>query len=138
VEGGSTVAKDLTVSLEDKPGEGARLGEALGNAGVNIEGMTALVLEGRGIVHLLVEDVGAARAAIEGAGIKVEGETDVIVGPPLPDTDVDTPGQFGKMARVLADAGINVTLGYLATKSRIVLATSDNARAMEILQQAMM
>ncbi len=132
------MAKDLTVSLEDKPGEGARLGEALGNAGMNIEGMTAIVFEGRGIVHLLVQDAGAARAAIEGAGIKVEGETDVIVGPPLPDTDVDTPGQFGKMARVLADAGINVTLGYMATKSRIVLGTSDNARAMEILQQAMM
>ncbi len=31
------MAKDLTVSLENKPGEGARLGEALGNAGVNIE-----------------------------------------------------------------------------------------------------
>jgi hypothetical protein len=132
------MTKDLTVSLEDKPGEGARLGEALGNAGVNIEGMTAMVLEGRGIVHLLVEDAGAARAAIEGAGIKVEGETEVIVGPPMPDTDVDTPGQFGKMARVLADDGINITLGYMATKNRVVLATSDNARAMEILQRAMM
>jgi hypothetical protein len=132
------MTKDLTVSLEDKPGEGARLGEALGNAGVNIEGMTAMVLEGRGIVHLLVEDAGPARAAIEGAGIEVEGETEVIVGPPMPDTDVDTPGQFGKMARVLADEGINITLGYMATKNRVVLATSDNARAMEILQQAMM
>jgi hypothetical protein len=132
------MARDLTVSLEDKPGEGARLGEALGNAGVNIEGMTAMVHEGRGIVHLLVEDAGAARSAIEGAGIKVEGETDVIVGPTLPDTVVDTPGQFGKIARALADAGINITLGYMATKSRSVLATSDNARAMEILQRAMM
>jgi hypothetical protein len=132
------MAKDLTVSLEDKPGEGARLGEALGNAGVNIEGMTAMVSEGRGIVHLLVEDAGAARRAIEAAGIKVEGETDVIVGPPLPDAVVDTPGQFGKVARLLADAGINITLGYMATKSRSVLATSDNARAMEILQRAMM
>jgi hypothetical protein len=132
------MTKDLMVSLEDRPGEGARLGEALGNADVNIEGMTAIVLEGRGVVHLLVEDAGAARAAIEGAGIKVEGETEVIVGPPMPDTDVDTPGQFGKMARVLADEGINITLGYMATKNRVVLATSDNARAMEILQRAMM
>jgi hypothetical protein len=132
------MAKDLTVSLEDKPGEGARLGESLGNAGVNVEGMTAMVLEGRGIVHVLVEDAGAARAAIEGAGIKVEGETEVIIGPPMADADVDTPGQFGKMARVLADNGINITLGYMATKNRVVLATSDNARAMEILQQAMM
>ena len=31
--------KDLTVVLEDRPGELARLGEATGAAGINIEGM---------------------------------------------------------------------------------------------------
>ena len=35
------MAKDLAITLEDRPGEGARLGEALGNAGVNIEGFCA-------------------------------------------------------------------------------------------------
>jgi hypothetical protein len=132
------MAKDLLVTLDDKPGEGARLGEALGNAGVNIEGLCAVVHEGVGIVHILVEDVAGARSAIEMAGIKVEGETDVIVSPPLTETDVDKPGQFGQMARALADAGINVTLGYMASKNRIVLATSDNDRAMQLLQQSMM
>jgi hypothetical protein len=132
------MAKDLTVSLEDKPGEGARLGEALGNAGVNIEGLCAMVVEGRGIVHVLVEDVAGARSALEGTGIKVEGETDVIISPPVPESQAETPGMFGQMSRLLADNGINVTLGYMATKTRIVLATSDNARAMELLQQSMM
>jgi hypothetical protein len=132
------MAKDLMVSLEDKPGEGARLGEALGSAGVNIEGMTAMAYQGRGIVHLLVEDAAAARSAIEDAGITVEAETDVIVSPPMSDADVDSPGRFGEMARTLADAEINITLGYMASKNRVVLATSDNPRAMEILQQAMM
>lgn len=131
------MATDLTISLEDRPGEGARLGETLGGAGVNIGGMTAMVHEGRGIVHLLVEDAAGARAALEGAGIKVEGETDVIVSPPLSDADVDTPGRFGTMARALADAGINITLGYMASKNRVVLGTSDNARAMEVLQALM-
>ena len=59
------MAKDLLVSLPDKPGEGAKLGEALGNAGVNIEGMCAVTHEGRGIVHILVEDgrsTGGSRA----------------------------------------------------------------------------
>lgn len=132
------MAKDLMVTLEDKPGEGARLGEALGSAGVNIEGMTAMAYQGRGIVHLLVEDPAAARTAIEGSGITVEAETDVIVSPPMSDTDVDAPGRFGEMARALAGAGINITLGYIASRNRVVLATSDNPRAMEILQQAMM
>jgi hypothetical protein len=132
------MSKDLTVSLEDKPGEGARLGEALGNAGVNIEGLCAMVYEGRAIAHVLVEDVASARSALEGAGIKVEGETDVIVSPPIPESQADTPGMFGRVSRLLADNGINVTLGYMATKTRIVLATSDNSRAMELLQQSMM
>jgi hypothetical protein len=39
--------KDLTVSLEDRPGTLADLGEALGKAGINIEGMCAVTSEGR-------------------------------------------------------------------------------------------
>lgn len=131
------MAKDLLVTLDDTPGEGARLGEALANAGVNIEGLCAVVDAGKGIVHVLVEDVAGARVALERAGITVEGETDVIVGPPIADTDVDKPGLFGAMARALADAGINITLGYLASRNRVVLATSDNTRAQQLLQSMM-
>ena len=131
------MAKDLLVILEDKPGEGARFGEALGNAGTNIEGLCAVVHEGKGIVHVLVEDTAGVRAALDGAGITVEAETDVIVGPPMSDPDVDTPGRLGMMARALADAGINITLGYMASRNRVVLATSDNSRAQGLLQSMM-
>ena len=131
------MAKDLMVTLEDKPGEGARLGEALGNAGVNIEGLCAIMEGGSGAVHVLVEDVTGAKAALEGAGITVEAETDVIVSPALPEPDVDTPGKFGEMARAVADAGINITLVYVAARNRVVLATSDNQRATKLLQSMM-
>ena len=47
-----------------------------------------------GIIHVLVEDGVAGRRALEGAGIKVEGESEVIVGD-LPD-DVDRPGTMGR------------------------------------------
>ena len=131
------MAKDLLVTLEDQPGEGARLGEALGNAGVNIEGLCATMEGGKGTVHILVEDVAGARAALEGAGVTVEAETDVIVSPALPDPDVDTPGVFGGMARALADAGINISLAYVASGNRVVLATDDNQRATRLLQSMM-
>ena len=131
------MAKDLKVTLKDQPGEGARLGEALGNAGVNIEGLCAIMDGGTGAVHVLVDDVAGARAALEGAGITVEAETDVIVSPALPDPDVDTPGKFGEMARAIAEAGINVTLAYVATRNRVVLATSDNQRATQLLKSMM-
>ena len=96
-----------------------------------------MVDEGRASVHVLVDDVAGARAALEGAGITVERETDVLVSPPLPDPDVDTPGRFGEMTRALADAGINITLVYVASRNRVVLATSDNQRATQLLQSMM-
>ena len=131
------MVKDLLITLEDQPGEGARLGEALGNAGVNIEGLCAIMEGGRGTVHILVEDVAGARVALEGASIRVDAETDVIVSPALPDPDLDTPGKFGAMARALADAGINISLAYVAARNRVVLATSDNQRATQLLQSMM-
>jgi hypothetical protein len=126
------MAKDLLISLEDRPGEGARLGEALGNAGVNIQGLCALTHEGQATVHLLVDNAATARSALDGAGVKVEGETDMLV-LDLPG-NVDTPGTFGQMARRLADAGINISLAYIATKNRAALATSDNERARQLLE----
>ena len=64
--------KDLTVSLEDRPGTLADLGEALGKAGINIEGLTVVSFEGRAIGHVLVEDATAARSALEGAGVNIQ------------------------------------------------------------------
>ncbi|MDQ0894975.1 hypothetical protein [Agromyces ramosus] len=131
------MAKDLLVTLKDQPGEGARLGEALGDAGVNIEGLCAFMEGGTGIVHILVEDVAGAKAALDGAGITVDAETDVIVSPHLPEPDIDTPGRFGAMARAIAEAGININLAYVASRNRVVLATSDNQRATQLLQSMM-
>src|SRR5438445_7302750 len=48
------MARDLTVILDDRPGQLAMLGEAAGEAGVNLRGLAAFTGEGRGILHLLV------------------------------------------------------------------------------------
>lgn len=124
--------KDLTVSLEDRPGTLADLGEALGKAGINIEGMCAVTSEGRAIIHLLVADAAAARTALESAGVKVEGEADPMISE-LDSAQVDRPGAIGAMARAMADAGVNIQVVYLATKNRAVAVTSDNAKARQVL-----
>ena len=131
------MAKDLLIVIDDVPGEGARVGEALGAAGINIEGLCAYADDGRSAVHILVDDVAGARAALEGAGVTIEAETDVLVSPALSEPDVDTPGRFGAMARALAMAGINISLVYVASRNRVVLATSDNQRATQLLQTMM-
>lgn len=120
--------KDLTISLEDRPGTLATLGETLGGAGINIEGVCAVTYEGRGIIHILVQDAAKTRSALEGAGIKVEGESDAMISE-LPQDRVERPGALGEMARKVADAGVNVQVAYLATKNRAVIVTSDNAKA---------
>jgi len=125
------MATDLTVSVEDRPGGLADVGEALGNAGINIEGLCGVGLGDRGVIHLLVEDGAAARAALEGAGLMVEGEAEAIVSD-LPG-DVDTPGTLGTMARAVAEAGVNMRAVYLATNNRAVAVTDDNAKAMAAL-----
>lgn len=129
------MSTDLTISVEDKPGGLAAIGEALGNAGINIEGLCGIGFEGRGIVHVCVADGGAARTALEGAGVKVEGEAEAIVGPTVPNSD--EPGTMGAMARSIADAGVNVRAVYLATNSRPVIVTDDNAKVLELMKQMM-
>jgi hypothetical protein len=120
------------VSLEDRPGTLADLGEALGKARINIEGLCVVTSEGRAIGHVLIEDATAARTALESAGIKVEGEAEPLIWETPPDA-VDRPGAMGESARIVANAGVNIQLLYLATKNRAVLITSDNKKAAQAL-----
>jgi len=76
-----------------------------------------------------------ARNALEGAGIKVEGGADAILGEPVRGSD--QAGTMGMMARQVADAGINVRTVYVATNSRVVMVTDDNAKMMELIAQMM-
>jgi hypothetical protein len=123
------MATDLTIVLRDRPGELARIGEATGEAGVNILGMCAFTGEGRGIIHILVDDekAGPARRALEAADLGVADSREVLV------IDVnDRPGTLGELARTFGDANVNIELAYTIFGGiRLVVATDDldSARA---------
>jgi hypothetical protein len=124
------MATDLTVFLDDEPGELARLGQVLGDAGVNIEGFcTTTVAGGQVEVHVMVEDAAAAFAALAKAQIEVGSEEEVAVV-----AVEDRPGELGRVSRKLGDAGVNVTLAYLATNTRLVFAADDLAKAQAALE----
>jgi hypothetical protein len=123
------MTKDLTVILEDRLGELARVGEALGKAGMNIEGICGVTAEGRGIVHILVQDALKARRALEANRLQVSGELDVLV------LEIeDRPSVLGNIARRLASAGVNIHLAYLATSTRLVIGADDLEKARSALQ----
>ena len=118
------MAKDLTVILEDRPGTLADMGEALGKAGINIEGCCGFRSEGKGVIHILVEDVVAARRELQQAGLEVRGEREVLV------LEVeDRPGALGDVTRRITKAGVNVDLIYLAANTRLVIGADDLHKA---------
>ncbi len=114
--------QDLVINLENKAGTLAQLGEALGSAGINIEGVCGIASGTTGDVHILVQSAQMAREALAQAGIECGGERDVEV-----ISVVDQPGEMGRHLRKLADAGVNVDLVYLATSTRLVLGSADMA-----------
>jgi hypothetical protein len=122
---------DLTVVLTDEPGELAKLGQATGDAGVNIQGMCAFTGQGRGIIHLLVADSAAERgaSALREAGMGVADQRTVMV------VDIaDRPGSLGEMALELAEAGVNIELLYTTYGGvRVVIATDDLQSARQAL-----
>jgi hypothetical protein len=116
--------KDLAVSLSDTPGALAAVGEALGGANVNIEGVCVYVADGGAVAHVCVDDAVSARRALDEAGLTVTAEEDAIV------VELQNrPGVLGGVARRIADAGVNLRLAYLATDTRIVIAADDLEKA---------
>jgi hypothetical protein len=114
------MATDLTVRLVDRPGTMAAACEALGDAGVNIDGCCAYPAGTAGQLHLLVEDAGAARQALSAAGYEVVQDRQVIV-----HELADVPGSAGQCLRRIADAGVNLELIYVATATRLVIGADD-------------
>src|SRR5919204_5113887 len=92
---GTAMATDLSVSVGDQPGGLASVATALGAAGVNVEGLAGLGGGGAGHIHLLVEDAGKARSALEGAGYSIDGEREALV---LDVAGEDRPGSLAMIA----------------------------------------
>ncbi len=123
------MATDLTLYLNDEPGELARLGDVLGKAGANIAGLCAVTSGGgQAEVHILVSDPTPAFEALENAGIEIASEQEVIV------LNIeDRPGALGEVAHRLGAAKVNLTTAYLATNTRLVLAADNLAAAKSAL-----
>jgi hypothetical protein len=119
------MATDLTLYLNDDPGELARVGDVLGQAGANIAGLCAVASGGgQAEVHILVDDATPAFEALQGAGVKIATEQEVLV------LEIeDRPGALGEIAHQLGSAKVNLTLVYLATNTRLVLGADNLADA---------
>lgn len=120
--------RDLVIIPEDHPGVLADLGEVLGRAGVNIEAISAFTGEGKGVVHVLVDDDVRAIEVLRESGMEPRAARRVVVAP-LP----DEPGHLGQACRRLAEAEINIEQAYIAAGSKLVIVCDDVDAAKQVL-----
>lgn len=121
----------LSLALENKPGQVAKVAATLARAKVNIEAISVVDSAEVGVVRLITSSNAKARAALKKAGLNVV-QTPVII-TKLP----NEPGALAKAARKLAAAKVNVEYiyGSAARKgqpSTIVIGVSDIERAAKV------
>jgi len=117
--------KDFAIAIDDRPEALAELGETLGRAGVNIEGGG---VAGR-VAHYLFHDPPAARAALDAAGIRVIAENEVLV----LNYRQEQPGEFGRIARKLAQAGVTIDVHYSDHVHNLILILDDMERGRDAI-----
>ncbi len=120
--------RDVAFRLENRPGALAAAGEALGAAGVSLEGGGAFTVDGRGIAHFLVADVAAARSALTRAGVEVIEDREVLI----QRLDQGRPGQLGAICRRMAEAGVNIETLYSDHQNRLILVVDGVTRGRRV------
>lgn len=99
--------KDCAVQLSNKPGDLARVAEALARRGVNIKALAALSMDGMAIAHILPDDIVVARSAFEAAHIRfTESEVHIVL-------LENKAGVVANLTSRLGEAGINLQALYV-------------------------
>ena len=121
--------KDICLELDEASDTLALIGEALGAAGVNIEGLCLAPCEGRHTVHLAVEEAVTAGRVLEESGIPVRCISDVLVLHKDEMRITGRPGSFGSICRMLAGHGIKIHFAYPAENNRYVFGVDPVTKA---------
>jgi hypothetical protein len=122
------------VELSNKPGELARVAEAIATKGINVTAISGSSCGDGGNIAIMTADESATRSALQGAQIPFR-EIEAVE-TPLP----HQPGTLARASRRLADAGINIeavlATGMQGNDVTVAFVTANPARAKEILAQA--
>jgi hypothetical protein len=126
------LAYDLVIDIENVPGALAEVAAAISDAGVNIAAATCLGSGDRAELHILVPHPGAARHSLAISHLAVSREREVVV------VDVeDRPGVLADLTRLIAKAGVDLDLVYVATRNRVVFGAADLDGLKSALQSVM-
>ncbi len=124
--------KDFAIELTDRAGELGRVATALSRYGVNIKAVAGLAIDKHVLVRIIADDPDAARAALQGAGIRFT-EAEIV--------QVMLENRAGELAAVttkLAEAKVNLRAIYLTgivdNLVELAIVTDDAKKAKRMLE----
>ena len=120
--------KDLEITLKNKVGELALLGETLGKHQISLEGGGVFEIGDNAIAHFLVEDAELAKKVLAEVGIQVTKINSVII----QKLRQDVPGQLGMFCRKLAEANVNILTLYSDHSNQLIIVPDDYEKAMQV------
>ena len=123
---------DFCVELEDSTESPALIGELLGAAGVNIEGLCLTTCNDRFVIHLVVQEESIAKRVLEEAGITITAVSEVFVFEKDRNKATGKPGSFGGICRTFAEHGLTIKFGYPAENNRFVFGVDDVSKARKL------
>lgn len=122
------MATDLALCLPTRPGTLLQVAEALGHAGVNIDGACGLESGDSAVLHIIVSNAELARRILLNADVEICGDQQVLV------LEVENrPGSAAAVLRRVADAGVSVNLIYTTLDGRLVLGSDEPRRLHDAL-----
>jgi hypothetical protein len=124
--------RDLVIHVTHRPGELARVSNALSRTGVNLKSVAGMGFGNQGLLRVLPDDVEAARRALEESNIPFEESELATV---LMENQA---GQLAEAASKLANAGLNIHAVYVVGLDgdlvELAFAVDDVKKAKKLLQ----
>lgn len=128
------VVKQFSVFLPNKPGELARLIDAIAHAKINILALTIVDSQEHGVVRVVAEETQAIQDVTRKLNLHVT-DTDVLM------VDLSNkPGALAQVVGLLASAKININYAYVTSgapggRTTGILKLSDVKAAMKVLEK---
>jgi len=125
--------KEFRLVISNRPGELARVANALSRQGVSIKALSATASSNQVILHIVGHDVEATRTGLQSADFSFEEQEVILL------LLEDKAGEIGRVAGQLAEAGININAIYLAGRAddlvEVVVAVDDVKKAKKLMDE---
>ena len=125
--------KDCSIQLTNKPGDLARVAQALAQRGVNIKALAALCTDGTAVVRILPDNIVVARSAFEAANIRfTESEVHLVL-------LENKAGVLANVTNRLGEAGVNLEALYVTGVAddlvELAIVSDNPKKAKKVLEE---